>query len=240
MIWTSTPGTRREWAAVSVRLSGAVRVTAPVDLGVWALAPIVARFVRKHPKIRVELNLTGRVVDLVAEGCDLAVRAGPLRDSSLIARRVGELESVVYASPKYLARRGEPKTVQDLATHDGVLFRATNGKVTWELANKSGDTESVDVTGPVAADDMSFVRKAVMAGCGIGILPRFLCGRAEQTGLLIRVLPDWALHGAVLHLAYPSARFVPQRVVMLREYFLRELGKIGKTREAYQVTTTVA
>jgi DNA-binding transcriptional LysR family regulator len=75
-------------------LSGVVRVTAPVDLGVWSLASIIARFVRKHPKIRVELSLTGRVVDLVAEGFDFAVRAGPLRDSSLIARRVGALESV--------------------------------------------------------------------------------------------------------------------------------------------------
>lgn len=216
-------------ADTQAELRGPVRITAPVDIGVWALAPIVARFVRKHPLIRVELSLTGRVVDLVAEGFDLAVRAGPLRDSSLIARRVGELQSVAYASPKYLARRGgEPKTVKDLAAHDCVLFRATNGKATWELAGASGAKESVEVTGPVATDDLSFVRKAVMTGCGIGILPTFLCARAEVSGHLVRVLPDWALNGAVLHLAYPSARFVPQRVVVLREYFLRELGKSAK------------
>lgn len=218
-------------ADTQAELSGVVRVTAPVDLGVWALAPIVARFIRKHPKIRVEISLTGRVVDLVAEGFDLAVRAGPLRDSSLIARRIGELHSVPYASPKYLARRGEPKEPSELAQHDCVLFRSTSGKSTWELSRPDAPSASVDVTGPVATDDMSFVRKAVLAGSGIGLLPTFLCARAEDTGRLVRVLPEWELHGgAVLHLAYPSARFVPQRVVVLREYFLRELGKIGKPR----------
>lgn len=215
-------------------MTGPVRITAPVDLGVWALAPIVARFVRRHPRIRVEVSLSGRVVDLVAEGFDLAVRAGPLRDSSLIARRVGALQSVVYATPKYLARRGEPKTVEDLAKHACVLFRAQNGTSRWELARADGTTRSVDVTGPVATDDMSFVRKAVLAGSGIGILPSFLCERAVETGLLVRVLPEWALNGAVLHIAYPSARFVPQRVAMLREYLVKELGQIDRRCDAHR------
>ena len=90
-------------ADAQAELSGVVRVTAPVDLGVWALASIVARFVRKHPKIRVELSLSGRIVDLVGEGFDLAVRAGPLRDSSLIARRVTDLDSMMFASSVLLA-----------------------------------------------------------------------------------------------------------------------------------------
>lgn len=219
-------------ADTQVDLSGVVRVTAPVDLGVWSLASIVARFVRKHPKIRVELSLTGRVVDLVAEGVDLAVRAGPLRDSSLIARRVGELQSVAYASPRYVARRGQPKELQDLARHDCVLFRSTSGRAVWDMSREDGASASVEVTGLVAADDMSFVRKAVLAGSGIGLLPTFLCARAELTGRLVRVLPEWEVNGAVLHLAYPSARFVPQRVIVLREYFARELGKIGKQCES--------
>ncbi len=218
-------------ADTQAELRGPVRVTAPVDLGVWSLAPIVARFVRKHPQIRVELVLTGRIVDLVAEGVDLAVRAGPMRDSSLIARRVGALRSSIYASPKYLARRGVPQTVEELSHHACVLFRATAGKATWELTHVGGKAESAVVTGAIAADDMSFVRKAVIGGSGLGILPEFLCARAEQRGLLVRVLGDWAMVGGVLHLAYPSARFVPQRVVVLREYLIRSLGKIGKTCE---------
>jgi len=209
-------------------LRGPVRITAPVDLGVWALAPIVTRFARKHPRIRVDLSLTGRVVDLVGEGFDLAVRAGPLRDSSLIARRVGELRSVMYAAPKYLKRRGMPTELADLAKHDCVVFRGSGGKATWSLAHRDGREASVEVTGPIGVDDMSFVRKTVMSGAGIGILPEFLCGRAEDAGLLVRVLGDWTLNGAVLHLAYPSARYVPQRVVVLREYLFRELGTLSR------------
>ena len=212
-------------------LSGVVRLTAPVDIGVWSLAPIIRRFVRKHPRIRVEVSLTGRVVDLVAEGFDLAVRAGPLRDSSLIARRVGELQSVAYASPKYLARRGVPHELKDLGDHECVLFRSTSGTATWELRHGDGTVASVGVTGLVASDDLSFVRKAVLAGLGIGLLPTFLCGRAEARGKLVRVLRDWSLNGAVLHVAYPSARLVPQRVVVLREHLLSELGNIGKECE---------
>jgi DNA-binding transcriptional LysR family regulator len=220
---------------MQAEMSGVVRVTAPIDLGVWALAPIIARFIRKHPKIRVDLSLTGRVVDLVGEGFDLAVRAGPLRDSSLIARRVGGLEAVAYASPKYIARRGEPKTLDELVAHDCVLFRAKNGKDTWDLMTADGTQRSVEVSGSVTCDDLSFVRKAVMAGCGVGIVPSFLCVRAEARGLIVRVLPDWSLHGAVLHLAYPSARFVPQRVVVLREYLHRQLSKISKQCEQQRV-----
>jgi DNA-binding transcriptional LysR family regulator len=219
-------------ADTQAELSGLVRVTAPVDLGVWAVAPIIARFIRKHPKIRVDVSLSGRVVDLVGEGFDLAVRAGPLRDSSLIARRVGGLQSVVYASPKYLARHGEPKQLHDLAQHACVLFRSMTGRSTWELARAEGPPESVEVSGPVSSDDLSFVRKAVLAGTGIGVLPTFLCARAEVTGRLVRILPEWSLSGAVLHIAYPSTRFVPQRVVVLREYLFAALGEIGKQCES--------
>jgi DNA-binding transcriptional LysR family regulator len=209
-----------------------------VDIGIWALAPIVARFSRKHPKIRVELSLTGRVVDLVAEGFDLAVRAGPLRDSSLIARRIGELQSMAYASPKHIARRGGPKELADLAKHDCVLFRSTSGKAAWELTRTNGTKGAVEVTGRVATDDLSFVREVVLAGAGIGLLPTFLCARAEAAGRLVRVLPDWELNGAVLHLAYPSARFVPQRVIALREYLLVALAKLARERASSAAVAT--
>lgn len=210
------------------QLRGTVRLTAPVDFGVWALASILARFVRKHPGIHVDLVLTGRVVDLVGEGIDLAVRAGKLRDSSLIAKRVGDLRSVLYASPKYLARRGTPQSLDELASHDCVLFRAPNGKTSWELSRGGeGPIEEVHVTGPLSADDLSFARKATIGGAGIGLLPEFLCGRAEASGHLVRLLPDYQLSGAILHIAYPSARFVPQRVIVLREYLAKELAKMS-------------
>lgn len=204
-------------------LRGSVKVTAPVDFGAAVLAPIVSRFVRKHPTIHVELALSGRVVDLVAEGFDLAVRAGPLRDSSLVVRRVGTLESAFYATARYLERRPAPKKVEELRTHECVLFRANNARQDITLEGPRGETRSVTVTGPIACDDLSFVKRAVLAHAGIGLLPRFLCAKEEASGKLVGVLPAWKVVGAVLHVVYPTARFVPQRVVVFREYVLREL-----------------
>lgn len=221
-------------ADMQAQLRGTVRVTAPVDFGVWVLAPIVTRFARKHPTIQVDVSLTGRVVDLVAEGFDLGVRAGPLRDSSLVLRRIGSLESGLYASPRYVERRGLPATLAELAAHDCVLFRASQGRSTWSLEGPGEGVESVEVTGPVACDDLSFARKAVLTGGGVGLLPVFLCAREQRRGKLVRVLPDRAMRGSVLHVVYPSARFVPQRVAVFREYLFRELAAFDRKCGAHE------
>ena len=206
--------------------SGTVRVTAPVDFGVWALAPLVTRFVRKHPTIHVDLSLTGRVVDLAAEGFDLALRAGPLRDSMLVVRKVGVLETGLYASRGYAERCGVPKTVEELAEHTCVLFRSDGPRSTWHLSRPDGAEAVAEVKGSMNADDLTFVRKATLGGAGIGLIPVFLCEREEAGGKLVRVLPGWRLTSSVVHLVYPSARFVPQRVVLFREFLLEKLPKM--------------
>ncbi|MBX3233966.1 MAG: LysR family transcriptional regulator [Labilithrix sp.] len=209
-------------------LRGVVRITAPVDLGVWAVAGIAARFVKKHPTVHVEVRLGSRVVDLVAEGFDLAVRAGKLRDQSLIARRVGSLELGLYASAKYLARRGAPASLADLAQHDCVLLQTDSGPMTWKLVGPDGDEHAVEPRGSISADDISFMKKAVLAAGGIALLPLFLCAREEASGKLVRVLPDYRLGGSDLHVVYPSVRYVPQRVVAFRDYLVRELSALSR------------
>lgn len=206
-------------------LRGTIRVTAPVDMGNAILARFVARFVRKHPGVRVDLGLTARTVDLVAEGYDLAVRAGALRDSSLVARRVGTGHSALFASPGYLRRRGAPASVAELAAHDVVLFRPAGAKVTWSLVGPNG-REDVEVTGPVAADDFSFVRHAILAGAGVGLMPAFLGTNDVGKGRLVRLLPAYLAPGAVVHVVYPSSRHLPQRVVMFRDALVDELTKL--------------
>jgi len=109
------------------RPQGPVRITAPADLGAQVLAPLAARFVRRTPGITLEFVLTARLVNLVEEGVDLAVRAGPLRDSSLISRRVSGLDAWIFASPAYLDARGTPTSLEELASHDCVLFRPRRG-----------------------------------------------------------------------------------------------------------------
>jgi DNA-binding transcriptional LysR family regulator len=204
-------------------LRGPVRITAPVDAGVWLLAPLVARFAGLHPMVRLDVVLTGRVVDMVAEGFDFAMRAAPLRDSALIARKLAPIEVALYAAPAYLARRGTPAAMSDLANHDCIVFRPDRGRGTWKLTGPQGE-ESVEVTGPVGADDFSFVQRVARAGVGIALLPSFLCMAATDEGELVRVLPGHSARGANFHLVYPSARYLPHRAGVFRDFLIAALG----------------
>lgn len=200
---------------------GIVRVTAPVDLGVTMLSDIVARFVRQHASIRVDLVLTSRVVNMVEEGIDLAVRAGKLADSALVARRLASPGLALFASPAYVKRRGRPKKLADLAAQDCVLFRAPSMRATWILTGPNGE-ERVDVGGVVSVDDMLFARRAVAAGIGVGLLPRLPLGCHTED--IVRLLPDYELAAGALHLVWPSSRHVAARVAVFRDFLVESFA----------------
>lgn len=208
-------------------LRGPIRVTSPVDLGVAAVASIVSRFVKRHPEIHVEVRLSSRVVDLVTENFDLAVRAGPIRDETLVARRVANMGLYLCASRRYIERRGMPKSIEELADHDCLVLRTDSGTLPWKLVSTSGQEVTVNPQGHIAADDISFLKKAALAGAGIGLFPDFLVPREVKAGKLVRVLPDWRITATFLNVVYPSSRYVPQRVVVLRDFLVAELGKIA-------------
>jgi DNA-binding transcriptional LysR family regulator len=216
---------RERLSQLDSRPQGAVRITAPVDLGALVLAALATRFVRRTPGITLEFLLTGRIVNLVEEGVDLAVRAGPLRDSSLIARRVNGLEAWLFASPAYLDARGTPTSLTDLASHDCVLFRPKRGQGEWTLNGTAGQTR-VTVRGQVAADDFTFLREAVLSGAGIGLLPAVQCEQDLARGRLVRLLPAYSGPSAPLHVVWPASRHVPKRVVLVREWLVKSLGAI--------------
>jgi DNA-binding transcriptional LysR family regulator len=205
---------------------GMVRVTAPADLGHWVLAPTLARFAMRNPEVRLEVSLTQRLVDLVHEGFDLALRVGKLADSRLVARPLGLVRAGIFAAPQYLKRRGQPHSVADLANHDCVLFRGVSGRAVWQLVGPAG-RERIEVRGAVGADDNQFIREAAAAGQGLTLLPIFACSGPERRDLQ-RVLPEYATVGEPLQLVYPSARFLPKRVVLLRDQLLKELPPLFK------------
>jgi DNA-binding transcriptional LysR family regulator len=210
---------------------GIVRVTAPADLGVLNMAELIARFVRKYPLVHIELSLTSRFVDLVAEGFDLALRAGKLRDSSLVARKIGSDSLGLFAAPAYLRRRGRPKSFADLANHDCVLFHGKNGKAEWHLSGPKGE-ERVTVHGPVSVDEMSFAQRAVAAGLGIALLPIMgvrMTSARRMVPAPVRVLPEYASAGADLNVVAPSARFQPASVTAFRQFLIDELSSLWKT-----------
>jgi DNA-binding transcriptional LysR family regulator len=211
----------RVLAALEEQPQGVLRVTAPVDIGVTILGEQVARFIQRYPEVRVELELTERLVDLASEGFDMAIRAGRLKDSSLVAQRLLGTELLLYSSPAYLARRGTPRTPQELASHECVLFRAKGGKAKWNLTGpKEGMEAEVEVTGRVTGNDFRFVREVVVAGGGLGAMPAFMVQRDTPAGQLVQVLPGWNLGTAGLSVVYPSARHVPRKVIAFRDFLL--------------------
>jgi DNA-binding transcriptional LysR family regulator len=200
---------------------GVVRVTVPPSL-VSQLITMIAEFQQHYPKIRVELSVAQRVVDLVEEGFDLAVRVGPLRDSSLVARRVGTLRSGLFASRAYVRRRGRAQKLADLAKHDCVLFRSRGGKATWHL--RDGDRAcSVEVTGPLAVDEVPSAHQAVLAGIGIGLMSFFVSARTRG---LVRILPRYVSSDIPVSLVSPSKRLEPARVVLLRDFLAVQLAAL--------------
>jgi DNA-binding transcriptional LysR family regulator len=208
-------------SALGAEPRGLVRLTAPVDLA-DVLAAVSAAFLRAHPAVRVEAILTSRYVDLVAEGVDLAVRAGVLRDSSLMARKIGDTELALFASPAYLDRAGRPRRLADLAHHECVLYRAGLGVATWRLAGPRG-LESVEVRGRSDSDELAYVRAALVAGQGVGLVPLTSVRGLAEAGQLERVLPRHALRAAPVHLVWPTRRFEPAAVALLREALAKAL-----------------
>lgn len=211
---------------LDAELRGPIRITASVDMAVWRLAPIVAAFVERHPAVLVDMVLTGRVVDLLEEGFDFAIRAGAVRDENLVARRLPSAEFELYASREYVERHGQPRRVVELAQHRCVLFRATRGRTTWSLRTGKGAVENVEVVGAVNTDDFSFATQAVISGAGIGLLPAFVA-RAAGGENLIRVLPRYYWPGAPVHLVYPAERYMPRRSMVFRDFLLEHITQLG-------------
>lgn len=204
-------------------LRGRIRMTAPVEVATRLLEPHLSRFLAQHPGVKLDLTLTSRVLDLAEEGIDLAVRGGPVHDEGLVARKLGEHDAGLFASPSYLRKRGRPRRVADLVNHDCVVYRPTAGRGVWILSGPER-TEQVEVVARLGADYFSYLVGAVRSGVGIGLLPLFLGEPLVARGELVRVLPKYALRDKPLHLLYPSGRYLPRPVATLRDYLLRKLG----------------
>lgn len=202
---------------------GRLRVSAPSELCATFLADVLVAFVDRYPLVQLDFVLSNRSTRLVEEGFDVAVRAAPrLEDSSLIARKLGDLEHRLYASPQYLAKHGTPASVEDLQDHRCIVFRAKDLDKTWALRTAPGGASeaSAQVRGQVGGDDFTFVRSIVVAGGGIGLLPHINASADEVGGRIVRVLPEVAARGASLYLVYPSARNVPTRVTAFRDFVI--------------------
>lgn len=203
--------------------SGLLRITATADFAATVLAEIVTRFVTRYPLVAIDLRLTSDMLDLVAEGIDLAFRHSmkTLADSSMSARRAMPLHIQLYASPTYLARKGSPRTPADLAAQEFVVFRTMVRGIRLESGEQV--VKLGTPRGRVICDGMAFVRAACLRGAGIALVPTFLADQDVASGALVRVLPRWKMRTGDLWLVTPSTERMPRALVAFRAFVLEAL-----------------
>jgi DNA-binding transcriptional LysR family regulator len=205
--------------------SGILRMTVPASVARRHLAPAVAAFQMRYPAVRIVMSVTDRLVDLVDEGWDVAIRVGRLEDSSLIARKIGAGRRLVCASPAYLKRAGRPRRPIELSDHACLTFRSHPGSNLWRF--RKGDSVSeVRATGPFFADSGGALVAAACAGLGLVLLPVWLLGEELGRGRLEPVLGDYAPDPATtpLHAVYAPGPYVAPKVRAMIDFLIGRFG----------------
>jgi DNA-binding transcriptional LysR family regulator len=207
-------------AQVRTEPRGTVRITCPVTLAQTTIGPLLPRFLAAHPQVRIDMQVTNRVVDLVQEGVDVALRVrSNLDDSgSLVAKNLGDTKGVLVASPQLLQRFGAPQEPQDLHHLPTVAMSAADGRASWHLLGPKGPAFELEHRPGYTADDLETLKCAVLQGTGMCVLPDYLCGEELQRGELVPVLPGWAPRVAMVLAVYPSRRGMVPAVRSLLDF----------------------
>jgi len=205
-------------------LVGRVRVAAPSDLTRNVLLPLFDEFMQAHPGLQLQLSVADRVLDVMRDEVDVAIRYGALADSRLVARTLAEAHPVCSAAPSYLRRHGTPRTPQELAQHNCITFdRGGRRHRVWRFC-RDGQWTEVRVDGDRSVDDASLAREWAVAGRGIILKSEIDQRRDLASGALVPLLTDWRTEPYPLHALLPSGRFVPNRVRALVDFLVERFS----------------
>jgi DNA-binding transcriptional LysR family regulator len=209
---------------------GTVRFMAPPDIGAEVLPALIAAFVTEYPLVRVDIDLSASPALLSDASYDLALHIGRAPELGITSVKLQDMAFGLYASRGYLARSGTPSAVADLAGHDCVLFHASRGRSRWTLHREGAPDGApsryqIDVSGPISANDITFVRRAAVAGAGIALLPRLVGEAAIAQGDLVGILPEYVTASQPLFLGYPASFHTPLAVRALRDHLLQSFPK---------------
>ncbi len=197
---------------------GLLKISAPVIMGQEPFYEFLSAFLKKYPRIQVDLFITNLFVDLVADNVDVAIRFGELQDSTIIAKRIGRSVRYLVASPDYLKGRTPPAKPEDLVNHQCILLNGRNNEAEWQLVNGRKSVK-LHVSGPVSSRDFQSVSAFTHKGHGIGLLPSNYCEEEIRRRDLVRILPEWSSLEIFIQVVYPTRRFIPSRL----QLFLDEL-----------------
>ena len=199
---------------------GTVRMTCPVTLAQTTIGPLLPRFLAAHPLVRIDMQVTNRVIDLVQEGVDVALRVRASLDDSgtLVIKNLGETHGVLVASPQLLQRFGQPADVEHLRNLPTVAMSAADGRANWHLLGPRGAAHELQHHPVYTADDLVALKYAVLQGTGMCVLPDYLCLEEMRRGELVAVLPGWAPRAAMVLAVYPSRRGMVPAVRRLLDF----------------------
>ncbi|APO70569.1 LysR family transcriptional regulator protein (plasmid) [Rhizobium gallicum] len=189
---------------------GRLKITAGAEFGTTRVDGWIAAFLRKWPKVTVEAEYTNRLIDIIHEGVDVAIRIGPLQDSQLSARKLGEMAYGLYASPAYVLTAPPPRTIDDLGHHD-LIMHAPRGRPTWTLMNGESIAKVSREPRCIVNNTMA-ARNMGLSGLGIVQLPRYMAEKHVADGSLVKVLPGWARVPVPVHAVFASTRYMNPRV----------------------------
>lgn len=222
---TEIEGAEAELQSARTEPRGVLRVTATAEVAHSLLPPIVTRYLESHPEVSVEVVVANRVVDLIGEGVDLAIRAAALKDSTLVARKWISFTGGLWASAAYLSKRGTPRTPADLAGHSCLIHSSLGPRL---LLSRDGNPGMhVTLQGRILVDDMETLCAFVRHGNGIGGLPDYL-PHDRDAKASVRVLPQWSWTRGTLSFVYPSQPFVPAKVRSFIDLALASIGQPAK------------
>lgn len=204
---------------------GTVRLTTSINFGIRHVSPAIGDFVAKYPEVRFDVSLADRVVDLVEEGYDLAIRIGTSGGENVVARRLGEARMVACASPGYLKKRGTPKTPAELARHACVTYEYVSQRGVWTFQEKEGREHLVRVSGPVHSNNGDLLAAAAVAGVGIVYEPDFIVGPDIKAGRLVPILRDYSHAVLPIYAVYASRRYLSAKVRVFVDFLAQRFAK---------------
>lgn len=205
---------------------GLLRINAPVTFGQRHVAPVVGEALSRWPELEIELSLTDRLVDVVAEGWDLVIRIASLVDSSLIVRKLAPVDRILCASPAYLERHGTPSEPADLAGHDCIVYAHAVDRLDWTFVDAAGRNERVRVHGRLSIDNGDAAHTLVLAGHGVALSPSFIAGADVAAGRLVQLLPDWRNPFGAAYAIWPHNRNLSPKVRAMVELLAARLGPV--------------
>jgi DNA-binding transcriptional LysR family regulator len=215
----------QEAARAAVVPRGTIRLTTPVNFGVRHLAPAIAEFLAAHAEVRFDVSLSDRVVDLVEEGFDLAVRVGPPGSENLVARKLGETRLVPCASPQYLAAHPAPKTPEELAAHNCFTYEYVSPRNVWRFRDATGAERAVRIAGTLHSNNGDLLAEVAARGCGIVFEPAFIVGPDVRAGRLVPLLQEFAPPPAPIYAVYPSRKHLSAKVRRFVEFLVERFAQ---------------